>query len=85
MQSKNRIFDDVAKVASGAVSTLTGVREEIDGLIRQQIERVMAEMDVVPREEFDAVKAMAAKARAEQDALNARIAALEETLEKAKK
>ncbi|WP_417819637.1 accessory factor UbiK family protein [Terasakiella sp.] len=85
MQSKNRIFDDVAKVASGAVSTLTGVREEIDGLIRQQIERVMAEMDVVPREEFDAVKAMAAKARAEQDALNVRIAALEEALEKAKK
>ncbi|GGF68095.1 hypothetical protein GCM10011332_22820 [Terasakiella brassicae] len=85
MQSKNRIFDDVAKVASGAVSTLTGVREEIDGLIRQQIERVMAEMDIVPREEFDAVKAMAAKARAEQDALNVRIAALEEALEKAKK
>lgn len=85
MQSKNRIFDDVAKVASGAVSTLTGVREEIDGLIRQQIERVMVEMDVVPREEFDAVKAMAAKARAEQDALNVRIAALEEALEKAKK
>lgn len=85
MQSKNRLFDDVAKVASGAASTLSGVREEIDGLIRQQIERVMAEMDMVPREEFDAVKAMAAKARAEQDALNARVAALEEALEKAKK
>lgn len=85
MQSKNRLFDDVAKVASGAASTLSGVKEEIDGLIRQQIERVMAEMDMVPREEFDAVKAMAAKARAEQDALNARVAALEEALEKAKK
>jgi len=85
MQSKNRLFDDVAKVASGAASTLSGVREEIDGLIRQQIERVMAEMDMVPRDEFEAVKAMAAKARAEQDALNARVAALEEALEKAKK
>lgn len=85
MQSKNRIFDDVAKVASGAVSTLTGVRDEIEGVIRQQIERVMSEMDVVPRDEFEAVKAMAAKARAEQDALNVRIAALEEALEKAKK
>ncbi|NVK20036.1 MAG: accessory factor UbiK family protein [Methylocystaceae bacterium] len=85
MQSKNRLFDDMAKVASGAVSTLTGVREEIDGMIRQQIERVIADMDVVPRDEFEAVKAMAAKARAEQDTLNARIEALEEALKKSKK
>jgi len=85
MQSKNGLFDDMAKVASGAVSTLTGVREEIDGMIRQQIERVMADMDVVPRDEFEAVKAMAAKARAEQDALIARIDALEEALKKSKK
>ncbi|WP_135080863.1 accessory factor UbiK family protein [Terasakiella sp. SH-1] len=85
MQSKNRIFDDVAKVASGAVSTLTGVREEIDGLISQQIERVMAQMDVVSRDEFDAVKAMAVKARSEQEALIKRIEALEEALKKAKK
>jgi len=85
MQSKNRIFDDMAKVASGAVSTFSGVREEIDGMIRQQIERVMADMDVVSRDEFDAVKAMAAKARTEQDALIAKIEALEEELKKAKK
>jgi BMFP domain-containing protein YqiC len=85
MQSKNRIFDDVAKVASGAVSTLTGVRDEVDGLIRQQIERVIADMDMVPREEFEAVKAMAAKARSEQDALLARIEALEEAAKKSKK
>ena len=84
MQSKNRIFDDVAKVASGAVSTLTGVREEVDGMIRQQIERVIMEMDVVPRDEFEAVKAMAAKARSEQDALIARIEALEAELKKTK-
>ncbi len=85
MQSKNRIFDDVAKVASGAVSTLTGVRDEVDGLIRQQIERVIADMDMVPREEFEAVKAMAAKARSEQEALLARIEALEEAAKKSKK
>ncbi|MDV7338049.1 accessory factor UbiK family protein [Terasakiella sp. A23] len=85
MQSKNRIFDDMAKVASGAVSTFSGVREEIDGMIRQQIERVMADMDVVPRDEFEAVKAMAAKARAEQDALIARIDELEAALKKSKK
>jgi len=85
MQSKNRIFDDMAKVASGAVSTFSGVREEIDGMIRQQIERVMSDMDVVPRDEFEAVKAMAAKARAEQDALIARIDELEAALKKSKK
>ncbi|SCA57038.1 conserved hypothetical protein [Candidatus Terasakiella magnetica] len=85
MQSKNRIFDDVAKVASGAVSTLTGVREEVDGMICQQIERVIAQMDMVSRDEFDAVKAMAAKARTEQDALIARIEELEAELKKAKK
>jgi BMFP domain-containing protein YqiC len=85
MQSKNRIFDDVAKVASGAVSTFSGVKDEIDGMIRLKIERVMAEMDVVPRDEFEAVKAMAAKARSEQDALIARIEALEAALENTKK
>jgi BMFP domain-containing protein YqiC len=85
MQSKNRIFDDMAKVASGAVSTLAGVREEINGLIRQQIERVMSDLDVVPRDEFEAVKAMAAKARAEQEVLKERIGVLEEALKKAKK
>lgn len=82
MQTKNRLFDDVAKVASGAASTLTGLKGEVDNVIRQQIERVMAEMDVVPRDEFDAVKAMAAKARDEQDALIARIEALEAELKK---
>lgn len=85
MQTKNRLFDDMAKVASGAASTLTGVREEVDGLIRQQIERVMAEMNMVPRDEFDAVKAMAAKARSENEALEARVTELEAALKKSKK
>jgi BMFP domain-containing protein YqiC len=85
MQTKNRIFDDMAKVASGAASTFSGIKDEIDGAIRQQIERVMSDMDVVSRDEFEAVKAMSAKARSEQDALIARIEALEAELKKAKK
>jgi len=85
MQTKNRIFDDMAKVASGAASTFSGLKDEVDAMIRQQIERVMSEMDVVPRDEFEVVKAMASKARSEQDALITRICDLEAQLKKAKK
>jgi len=85
MQTKNRIFDDMAKVASGAASTFSGLKDEVDAMIRQQIERVMSEMDVVPRDEFEVVKAMHSKARSEQEALTLRIEALEAQLEKDKK
>jgi len=85
MQTKHRIFDDVAKVASGAASAFSGVREEVDGLIRQQIERVMADLNTVPRDEFEAVKAMAATARAENEALKSRVDALEAALAEQKK
>ena len=85
MQTKNRIFDDVAKVASGAVSTFSGVKEEVDGLIRHKIEQVIQDLDLVSREEYEVVKAMAAKARTEQDALIARIDALEKMLSETKK
>lgn len=80
MQTKSRIFDDLAKVAGGAVTTLAGVKAEIDGLVRQRIERLLAGADMVPRDEFDAVKAMAAKARAEQERLETRVAQLEKRL-----
>lgn len=80
MQTKSRIFDDLAKVAGGAVTTLAGIKAEIDGLVRQRIERLLAGADMVPRDEFDAVKAMAAKARAEQERLEGRVAALEKRL-----
>lgn len=80
MQSQNRILDDLARVATGALGTLSGVREEVEAQFRQRFERVLDQMDLVSREEFDAVKAMAAKARAEQEALEARIAALEAKL-----
>jgi BMFP domain-containing protein YqiC len=77
MQGQNRFFDDVARVASGAVGALSGVRGEVEARLRDQLERVLAGMDLVSREEFEAVKAMAAKARAENEALAARIAVLE--------
>ena len=80
MQSQNRFFDDLARVANGAVGALSGVRADIEARVRDQLERVLAGMDVVSREEFEAVKAMAAKARDEQEGLLRRIAALESRL-----
>lgn len=80
MQTTNRLLDDLAKVASGAVSALTGVKQEIDALVRQRVERIIGGLDLVTREEFEAVKATAANARAEQERLEQRVAALEATL-----
>jgi BMFP domain-containing protein YqiC len=77
MQSQNRFFDDLARVANGAMGALSGVRSDIEARVRDQLERVLAGMDLVSREEFEAVKAMAAKARDEQEELVRRIAALE--------
>ena len=80
MPADNRLFDDIARVANSALGTLSGVREEIETRLREQMERMLARMNLVRREEFDAVQAMAAKARAEQEALAARVAALEAAL-----
>jgi BMFP domain-containing protein YqiC len=80
MQSQGRFFDDVARVAGGAIGALSGMRGEIEARLRDQLERVLAGLDVVSREEFEAVKAMAAKARDEQERLAERIAALEARL-----
>ncbi len=77
MQSQNRFFDDLARVAAGAMGTLSGVRSEVETRIREQLERVLAGMDLVSRDEFEAVKAMAAKARSEQEDLQRRVAGLE--------
>ncbi len=85
MQTQNKIFDDLARVANGAVSTLTGMKDEIDALIRQRLERYLDNADLVTRDEFDAVKAMAQKARTENEKLEARIKTLEGELAKAKK
>ena len=71
------IFEDAARVAGGAIGTLSGVKRELDNLVRHQLDRLLAGMDFVTREEFDAVKEMAANARKENDRLEARIAAFE--------
>ena len=80
MQSRSRFFDDMARVASGAVGALSGVRGEVEARIRDQLEKILAGMDLVSREEFEATKAMAAKAREEQESLLRRVEALEARL-----
>lgn len=77
MQTKNRLFDDAARLAGGAIGTLAGVRREIEALARQQLDRLLEGMDLVTRDEFEAVKAMAAAAREENERLAARIEKLE--------
>jgi BMFP domain-containing protein YqiC len=81
MQTENRLLDDLARMANGALNTLSGLREEVENRVRERVERMLADMDMVPREEFDAVKTMAQKARAEQDDLAAKIAGLERRID----
>ena len=76
-QSSNRIFDEFAKLMTDAAGATEGVRRELETMAKSQGERVARAMDLVTREEFEAVKAMAEKARAENERLEARIAALE--------
>jgi len=80
MQTSNRLFDDLAKVANGAVSTLSGVKTEFESLIRQPIDKLVVSNDLVAREEFEMVKAMAAEARLQQEKLEKRIEELETAL-----
>lgn len=77
MQSRNRLLEDLAKVASGAASTVVGVKQEVDAIVRQRLERLASELDLVTREEFEAAREMAADARAAQEELEKRLAALE--------
>ena len=77
MQTNNKLLDDLARDASGALGVASGMRDELEGVMRQRFARVVGDLNVVDREEFEAVKAMAAKARTEQEALAARVAALE--------
>ena len=80
MQTTGRLFDDIARVASGAAGALSGVRDEVEALVKHRMERILADMDLVPRDEFEAVKEVAANARAEQEKLETRVAALEAAL-----
>ncbi len=79
-QTSNRIFDELAKFMNDAAGAAQGVKQEFETMARSQGEKILREMDVVQREEFEAVRAMVEKARAENELLEARIAALEARL-----
>jgi BMFP domain-containing protein YqiC len=77
MQSENRMFDDLVKFVNGAAGTLAGMGREAEAATRERAKEWIGGLDFVSREEFEAVKAMAAAARDEADALKARLDALE--------
>jgi len=79
-QTTGRLYDEFAKLMNDAAGVARWVRREFDSVMRSQAERIMRDMDVVHREEFEAVKEMARLAREENEALKARIAALEARL-----
>lgn len=76
-QTNNRLFDDLAKLATDAAAVAQGARREVETAARSQLERVLAEANVVPRDEFEAVKAIAMRAADEAELLRARVEALE--------
>lgn len=80
MQNQNRFFDDLAKLMTNAAGAAQGAAQEIETLIQSRLERVVANMDLVTRDEFEAVKEMAANARAENEDLKAEVAALKAQL-----
>jgi BMFP domain-containing protein YqiC len=77
MQSSNRFMDELAKMATNAAGAARGLQQEVEAIMRGQAERLLGQMDLVNRDAFEAVKAMAAKAREENEALAARVSALE--------
>jgi BMFP domain-containing protein YqiC len=77
MQTENKFFDDFARLAGGAFNAFGALKTELEGQMRQHMETLLARMKLVTREEFDAMQAMLVKAREDQAALAARIAALE--------
>ncbi len=82
VQTTNRFFDEVARLMNDAAGAAQGVRREVETLFRSQAERILRELDVVKREDFEAVKEMARLAREENETLKARVAALEAALGK---
>jgi BMFP domain-containing protein YqiC len=76
-QSSNRFLDELAKLMTDAAGAAQGMRREVESLMRAQGERLLRDLDLVQREEFEAVKEMAARAREENERLAARIAQLE--------
>lgn len=81
MQSQNSVFDDLARLMTGAMGMAQGASQEAKSFMRAQADRFVAEMDLVSRDEFEAAKQMAAEARAEAKALAERVAELEAKLQ----
>jgi BMFP domain-containing protein YqiC len=77
MVERSKFFDDLAGVAGGAVSALAGLREELASMVRARVDEAVRRLDLVKREDFDAIAALAQRARAQAEALEARVAALE--------
>ena len=83
-QTSNRLFDELAKMMTDAAGAAQGAQREMQTVFRAQGEKLLREMDVVSREDFEAVRAMAEKARAQNEALEARIVALEDEVRRLK-
>ena len=79
-QTSNRFFDEIGRLMNDAAGAAQGVKREVDAVVRNQAEKILRDLDIVKREEFEAVKDMARLAREENEALKARIAALEAKL-----
>lgn len=77
MQTRNKVMDDISQLMTNAMGVAQGAREEAETAMKSWVDRFLADRDLVTREEFDAVRAMAQKAREENEALKARIEALE--------
>ncbi len=81
-QTNNRLLDELARVMTDAAGAAQGLKREAEGVFRNRAERVLRDLDVVQREEFEAVKAMAERARSENERLEAKIVALEKIMAK---
>ncbi|WP_299352247.1 accessory factor UbiK family protein [uncultured Shimia sp.] len=77
MQTRNKIMDDISQLMTNAMGVAQGAKDEADNALKSMMDRWLADRDFVTREEFDAVRAMAQKAREENEALKARLDALE--------
>ncbi|MGD0433429.1 MAG: accessory factor UbiK family protein [Acetobacteraceae bacterium] len=80
MAERPRFFDDLAGVASGAISALAGMRQEVEAIVRARIDEAVRALDLVRRDEYDAMAEMAARARDGQETAEARVTAMEERL-----
>ncbi|MDE0148587.1 MAG: accessory factor UbiK family protein, partial [Rhodospirillaceae bacterium] len=85
MQANNKLIDDFARVTTGMLGVAAGVRSEAEAMVKARLQGLLADMDLVTREEFDVARDMAAKARDGQEALEARLTELQQRLEKLEK